>query len=75
MVYVFLANGFEEVEALVQVDMLRRCDLEVKTVGVSSRMVKGSHGISVVCDILPEEVLTDNIEAIVLPGGIPELLI
>ena len=74
MVYVFLANGFEEVEALVQVDMLRRCDLEVKTVGVSSRMVKGNHGISVVCDILPEEVLTDNIEAIVLPGGMPGTL-
>ena len=38
MVYVFLANGFEEVEALVQVDMLRRCELDVKTVGISGQV-------------------------------------
>lgn len=43
MVYVFLANGFEEVEALVQVDMLRRCELDVKTVGIGRA---GSPGIS-----------------------------
>ncbi len=74
MIYVFLANGFEEVEALTQVDMLRRCELEVQTVGIPSRMVKGAHGITVVCDILPEEVNFNKIDGIVLPGGMPGTL-
>ncbi len=74
MIYVFFANGFEEVEALTQVDMLRRCELEVKTVGIPSRMVKGAHGITVVCDILPEEMDFNKIDGIVLPGGMPGTL-
>ncbi len=74
MIYLFLANGFEEVEALVQVDMLRRCDLEVKTVGIQGRMVKGAHGITVIADILPEEIDYSNMEAVILPGGMPGTL-
>ena len=47
MVYVFLAQGFEEIEALTVVDILRRAELEVKTVGVTGEIVGGSHGIVV----------------------------
>ena len=43
MVYVFLAQGFEEIEALAVVDILRRAELEVKTVGVTGEIVGGSH--------------------------------
>lgn len=50
MVYVFLAQGFEEIEALAVVDVLRRAELEVKTVGVTGEIVGGSHGIVVACD-------------------------
>ena len=72
MIYCFLANGFEEVEALAPVDMLKRAKKEVKTVGVSGEFVLGSHGITVKADILPEEViLDDSLEAIILPGGMP----
>ncbi|WP_282751239.1 DJ-1/PfpI family protein, partial [Emergencia timonensis] len=53
MVYVFLANGFEEIEALTVVDLLRRADIQVKTVSVmEDRLVYGSKGIGVEADIL-----------------------
>lgn len=74
MVYVFLANGFEEVEALVQVDMLRRCELDVKTVGIGGQVVRGAHGITVACDMTPDEMTLDGLQAIVLPGGMPGTL-
>ena len=51
MIYVFLANGFEEIEALATVDILRRAELDVKTVGVGGKTVTGSHGIPVTADI------------------------
>ena len=70
MIYVFLANGFEEVEALTPVDMLRRCELEVVTAGVGGNVVRGSHGITVAADIDAAEIkLDDNLDMIVLPGG------
>lgn len=75
MIYVFLAPGFEEIEALAVVDVLRRAELDVLTVGVGEDFVIGSHQIPVACDI-PEKnlILDDKIEAIVLPGGMPGTL-
>ncbi len=72
MIYLFLAEGFEEIEALTPVDILRRAGLEVKTVAVGkSKTVKGAHGIEVVADILESEVKNNVPEAIILPGGMP----
>ena len=72
MVYVFLANGFEELEALAPVDILRRAKADVKTVGVSGMNVTSSHGVAVTADISADElILNDDLEMIVLPGGMP----
>ena len=73
MTYVFLADGFEEIEALSVVDILRRCQIEVQTVSITeNRQVTGSHGISVVCDMKIDEITDYNdVEGIILPGGMP----
>ncbi len=72
MVYCFLADGFEEVEAIAPTDMLRRAGIEVKTVGVTGKTVAGSHGIEIVADCVTDDiVLDDTLEAIILPGGLP----
>ncbi len=72
MIYVFLADGFEEIEALAPVDLLRRAGVAVQTVGITGKTVTGSHNISVTADILPEEVvLNEAVQAVVLPGGMP----
>ena len=74
MVYVFLAQGFEEVEALSPVDVLRRCGVEVKTVGVGEKTVVSSHNVPVIADITDSEVTKENLEAVILPGGMPGTL-
>lgn len=74
MVYVFLAEGFEEIEALSPVDILRRGGVETKTVGIGSKTVTGSHNITVLCDLSENEVDFDAVDAIVLPGGMPGTL-
>lgn len=75
MVYVFLADGFEEVEALTPVDYLRRAGVEVVTVGVGGLQIKGAHGITVVCDTQQDSLTADaSLEGIVLPGGMPGTL-
>ena len=76
MVFLFLADGFEEIEALTPVDLLRRGGVEVVTVGVSGKTVTGSHGITVSADVGAEEALAMLAagtipEMIVLPGGMP----
>lgn len=72
MIYVFLAEGFEEIEALAPVDLLRRAGLSVKTVGVGAKTVVGSHGIPVTADLTESEILLDeSVEAVILPGGMP----
>ena len=75
MIYLFLADGFEEIEALTPVDILRRAGLEIKTVAVGeSKTVTGAHGIKVVADILEGELDASVPEAIILPGGMPGTL-
>lgn len=71
MVYVLLAQGFEEIEAITPIDLLRRAEVEVITVGVTGKMVTGSHGITVEADITLDEVNPNGLELLVLPGGNP----
>lgn len=72
MVYCFLADGFEEMEAIAPIDILRRADIDVKTVGVTGNTVNGRHGIKVIADCSITDILLDsNLEAVVLPGGLP----
>ena len=71
MVYLFLANGFEEVEALTPVDYLRRAGIPVTTVGVGGKNIVGAHGIGVTADICDTAATPEDIEMIVLPGGMP----
>ena len=72
MVYVFLADGFEEIEALATVDILRRAEIEVLTVSVSEKTVKGAHGINVDADITKEEFdINKPFDCVMLPGGMP----
>lgn len=71
MILVLLADGFEEIEALTPVDMLRRAGLNVKTCGITSKIAIGAHGISVICDILPHEAELDKVSMLILPGGMP----
>ena len=74
MVYVFLAEGFEEVEALTPVDVLRRCGVDVKTVGIGGKTITGSHKIPVTADLTENELTFDGLEAVILPGGMPGTL-
>lgn len=71
MVYVFLANGFEIIEALAPVDMLTRAKIDVKTVGVTGSVVQSSCGVCVQADMGIDEFDFNDVEAIVLPGGMP----
>lgn len=74
MVYVFLADGFETIEALAVVDMLRRAKIDTMTVGVTGKEVKTSHSINVTADITIDELNINDANAIVLPGGMPGTL-
>ena len=72
MVYVHLADGFEEVEALTAVDVLKRAGVDVKMVSVTGeKTVTGTHGIKVCADVIFEDADYDSCKMIVLPGGLP----
>ena len=74
MVYVFLADGFEECEALAPAVILRRGGIDLKTVGVTGKTVTGAHGIPVICDITADEAVKEDLSAVILPGGMPGTL-
>lgn len=70
--FLFLAEGFEEIEALTAVDVLRRAGMDVKTVSITSALqVKGAHGITVTADLLFDNTLFSNPDWLILPGGMP----
>lgn len=70
-VLVILAEGFEEIEALTPVDLLRRAGALVTIAGLNSLTVKGSHSINVNCDITIHEASLDAYDAVIIPGGMP----
>ena len=72
MNYIFLADGFEEIEGLMVVDLLRRADIDITMVSISDkRQVTGAHGIPVIADAVFKEVDFNNKEMLILPGGMP----
>ena len=75
MIYVYLAQGFEETEAIAPIDMLKRAGKDVITIGIGDNIITGSHGISIIPDTIAQEApLNDELEMIVLPGGMPGTL-
>lgn len=71
-VYVFFADGFEEIEAFTVVDTLRRAGTDVKMVSVTpDEIVRGAHDISLLCDVNFENCDFFDAELLILPGGMP----
>lgn len=70
--FIFLAEGFEEIEALTVVDVMRRAGMDIKTVSITSDCtVRGSHGIPVITDLTFKEADFEGSEWLILPGGLP----
>lgn len=70
--FVFLANGFEEVEAITPVDVLRRAGVDVQTVSITdTRRVTGAHGVSVEADLTFKQADFSDAEWLIIPGGMP----
>ncbi len=68
---VLLADGFEEIEAVVPIDLLRRGGIDVAVVGIARKEVTGSHGVTVSADVLLENLDYRSFDAVILPGGMP----
>ncbi len=71
MIYLLLADGFEEIEALTPADVLRRAGLSLRTLSIKEGPVVGAHGIPVIADLLADEIGPDPIKLLILPGGMP----
>ncbi|MDR3178502.1 MAG: DJ-1/PfpI family protein [Oscillospiraceae bacterium] len=71
MICVFLADGFEEIEAFTTIDILRRAKINVKSVGIGNKFVTGAHDIVVVADKSETQINFQDLEGLVLPGGMP----
>ncbi len=71
MIYMFLANGFEETEAIGCLDVIRRAGLEIKTVSIGERIVFGSHNVGISADMDKDDVDFAKMQGIILPGGLP----
>lgn len=71
LIALLLADGFEEIEALTPLDILRRVGAEVVTIGVTGKEVVGAHGVKVVADITYDEASPSDFNHLILPGGMP----
>ncbi len=71
MIYVFLADGFEEMEALAPIDILRRVGIEVATVGVTGTAVTAAHGVTFQTDLSLRDISMETCDGVLLPGGMP----
>lgn len=71
MIYILLADGFEDIEALVSRDILCRAGIDVQTVGLNPNFVKSANKLEVKADKVINEVEFNSLEGIVLPGGMP----
>lgn len=70
--YLFLAEGFEEIEAISTIDILRRANVDLKTISIGATLeVTGAHGITIKADNLFDEIDFSNNEMLILPGGMP----
>ena len=70
--FIFLAEGFEEIEALTVVDVMRRAGMDIKTVSITStKEVSGAHGIKVTADLTFKEADFSDTEWLIIPGGMP----
>jgi len=69
MIYMLLTDGFEDIEALETLDILRRAGLIAKTVGISAKAVKSSHNVTVMCDLTFEDTDFSDMRMLILPGG------
>ncbi len=69
MIYVLMVDGFEEIEAIEPIDIMRRAGLNVLTVGVNGEMVNGAHNITIKTDILIDDINKEDMELLMLPGG------
>lgn len=70
MIYIILGEGFEEMEAIVPCDLLRRAGVDVRFAGIGGREITGGHGITVCADCVAEETDLTKAEMLVLPGGL-----
>ncbi len=71
MIYLLLADGFEEVEALAPLDLLRRAGAQICTVAIGTDVPTGSHGIRILCDVTEKEADPTAADMLILPGGMP----
>lgn len=74
MLLMFFADGFEEVEAIATLDVIRRANIEIRSVGIGAKEITGSHGITVICDMTDSDVKELDIDGVILPGGMPGTL-
>ena len=72
MVYIYMADGFEEVEAITVYDLLKRAEIEFKTVSIMEKKeVEGAHGLKLYADVLFDDATADDCEMMIFPGGMP----
>lgn len=70
MVYIILGNGFEEIEAVAPMDILRRGGVDAAYASAGSAAVKGAHGIEICCDTFVSDISAENVDMLIIPGGL-----